>query len=447
MERDILVIDENKVDLSLYAEALSKNEYSVDMCFDLKDSLTKLEANSYKLVLLPLSIIVHPDMKFLLVNQDVIKIVLADYDQIGEAIQLLKLGVHSYLRKPLNIEELVVSVKSVLRKRALDSRRFVAFENIIHNLSKFSDYGPFTWTILNEIKEVISLEKAIFWTLADSGKTEPHGKPPIEFMGFNVSQKSTLRPIFEKFQIKIFQETEIRILTPSDGEPLKELIEGGCPRTLVPIFREDQLVAVMFFEFESGISFDKELFENLQDQISLLFTAFDQVHQAKRLAFIDELTGLYNMRYLDFALDQEIRRAERYRYPVSVLFLDLDHFKSVNDTHGHLVGSQLLIKVARLLEKCLRDVDTIIRYGGDEYVCILPQTSESAAKKVAERIQSHFENTSFQMDDVAVQLTSCIGISSYPKHARSKKDILSYADKAMYQGKDKKNSIFVASYF
>ena len=116
----------------------------------------------------------------------------------------------------------------------------------------------------------------------------------------------------------------------------------------------------------------------------------ERYHQAKERAFVDDVTGAYNARYLFTALDHEIRRAERYGTQLTLLFLDIDRFKLVNDHHGHLVGSRTLRRLAEVLAQCIRQVDTLARYGGDEFTILLVDTSLESGLLIAERIRARW---------------------------------------------------------
>ena len=167
---------------------------------------------------------------------------------------------------------------------------------------------------------------------------------------------------------------------------------------------------------------------------------------AKSLCYIDDVTELYNQRYLGLALDAEISRAKRNESPFSVLFMDVDHFKKINDDKGHLVGSAILKKISRILKKNIRNFDYGFRYGGDEYLLLLVNTGSGGAAAVAERIRKEVETTLFKVDGAEVHVTLSIGVASFPEHAATKEEIIALADKAMYHGKSKsRNVVFVAS--
>lgn len=171
-----------------------------------------------------------------------------------------------------------------------------------------------------------------------------------------------------------------------------------------------------------------------------------QYWQSQRLSLCDDLTGLYNQKYMSAVLDGEIARALREHSKFTVLFLDIDYFKAVNDTRGHWVGSKLLVEIARLLNNSIRRCDYAFRYGGDEFVIVMPQTQAEDAVVIAERLRETIEKANFIIDGEKLHLTLSIGLACFPDHARSYKDIIKIADEAMYSGKVKsRNTVFVAS--
>jgi diguanylate cyclase (GGDEF)-like protein len=169
-------------------------------------------------------------------------------------------------------------------------------------------------------------------------------------------------------------------------------------------------------------------------------------HQAKLLTMTDELTHLYNSRFFNQFLDSEVKRCERYDSNVSLIFLDLDHFKDINDQYGHLIGSKLLQEAADVLREGLRDVDVVARYGGDEFLVILPETKIDEASRVAKRMRADFDDKTFlAADGVNVRVTASFGVSSFPEFSSSKEELIRMADKAMYRVKNAdRNGVFVA---
>ncbi len=167
----------------------------------------------------------------------------------------------------------------------------------------------------------------------------------------------------------------------------------------------------------------------------------------KSLTYTDDVTGLYNQRYLELILDRELLLARRNELGFSVLFLDLDHFKNVNDSHGHMIGSRLLYEVAQEIKKTLRESDITFRYGGDEFVMILSHTDLPAAMLVAERVRVQIEKKRFlAREGLDIRLTASIGVASVPDHAETKAQILRAADEALYGVKKAvRNSVIAAT--
>lgn len=161
-----------------------------------------------------------------------------------------------------------------------------------------------------------------------------------------------------------------------------------------------------------------------------------RIAEAERSSLTDDLTKLHNARYLRQFLVNEIKRARRYGAEVAALFLDLDDFKRVNDVHGHLAGSHVLMEIAAVILPSVRDTDCVVRYGGDEFVVILPDTGVDEAVQVAERIRKKIERHEFTGGRrLKVALTASLGIAVFPQHALSPRQLIVSADRAMYQAK------------
>ncbi|HMG34773.1 MAG TPA: sensor domain-containing diguanylate cyclase [Blastocatellia bacterium] len=172
-----------------------------------------------------------------------------------------------------------------------------------------------------------------------------------------------------------------------------------------------------------------------------------EYHRANRQTLIDDLTRLYNVRYLYQTLDNEIRRARRYNSAVSVVFMDLDGFKLVNDAYGHRAGSVTLTEVAEVILASVRESDFVARYGGDEFVLMLPETQSAPALQMAERVRSEIAAHRFTGGVGAdIYLTASFGVASFPEHATESEKLIELADAAMYEAKQrKKNSVRLAA--
>ncbi|MHB8539684.1 MAG: sensor domain-containing diguanylate cyclase [Candidatus Acidiferrales bacterium] len=175
------------------------------------------------------------------------------------------------------------------------------------------------------------------------------------------------------------------------------------------------------------------LLEALADYAAIAIENARHVQRIHELTITDDCTTLYNARHLNFMLDTEIYRSHRYSYEFSLIFIDLDHFKAVNDTHGHLMGSKLLGEIGTMVKSNCRLIDFAFRYGGDEFVLLLPQTSKDNACRVARRLHRLIKETVWLKDAALnVRVTSSVGVASYPLDSSDKAGLLHLADEAMY---------------
>jgi diguanylate cyclase (GGDEF)-like protein len=160
------------------------------------------------------------------------------------------------------------------------------------------------------------------------------------------------------------------------------------------------------------------------------------LQKAEMLSVTDDLTRLYNTRFMNQVMRRETKRASRNGRPLSLLFLDLDGFKNVNDRHGHLAGSKALVEAAAIIRTCARETDVVARFGGDEFALILPDTGREGAVSVATRIRDRIRAARFlSSDGLTVHLTASIGVATLPDAAASAEELLQAADMAMYRVK------------
>ena len=165
--------------------------------------------------------------------------------------------------------------------------------------------------------------------------------------------------------------------------------------------------------------------------------AIDNVvlHQdAQRLAITDGMTGIWNHRYFQLRFDQEMDRSARFRRPFCIALCDIDDFKNVNDSYGHLVGDGVLIDLARRVKAEIRDIDVLARYGGEEFVLVLPETDEDGGFRAAEKIRRKVAEEPLGRD-CPVPVTISIGVACFPLAGTDQTTLLRAADMALYQAK------------
>ncbi|MBN1901178.1 diguanylate cyclase [Candidatus Sumerlaeota bacterium] len=172
-----------------------------------------------------------------------------------------------------------------------------------------------------------------------------------------------------------------------------------------------------------------------------------QTHVLSRMAAFDELTGSYNRRSMNQILELELSRSRRYNHHLSILMMDIDHFKEVNDRYGHITGDHVLQGFTCRVNSLLRTNDALCRYGGEEFLAILPETSEENAVRIANRVCSAISGEPFLIDDISVSITTSIGVISHsPLTAMTISELMERADRAMYKAKEKgRNCIYFLS--
>jgi len=175
-----------------------------------------------------------------------------------------------------------------------------------------------------------------------------------------------------------------------------------------------------------------------------LYDEAQKKHHYWKLSIFDELTRIHNHRYFHYSLTQALSSAKRYRFPLSILMMDLDNFKQYNDCHGHLAGDQVLRVLGGFLSRSVRAGDLVARYGGEEFSLILPHTHERGAMAMAEKLRKEVENLEFNPREFGpyTHLTASIGVASFPQDGQTKDELLRKADIALYRAKHKnKNKV------
>lgn len=174
----------------------------------------------------------------------------------------------------------------------------------------------------------------------------------------------------------------------------------------------------------------------IADHAALALAQANLNEKIERMATTDGLTGLVNHRYFQIKLEEAFHRAQRYRKQVSLLILDIDHFKTINDTRGHPFGDRVLRTLAEMLFQMSRQTDVVARYGGEEFAIIMEETGPEGAALAAERIREKVANHAFESIEGALRCSVSIGVASCPEHTRDKTSILALADQALYRAKN-----------
>jgi diguanylate cyclase (GGDEF)-like protein len=218
---------------------------------------------------------------------------------------------------------------------------------------------------------------------------------------------------------------------------------------VMPMQAHHDLIGVIRVALGAHDAFDDEAAMNVSRYLRSVASVLSNIYQLTRsrdLAMRDDLTKAYNRRFFDSYLDEEIERARRYTATCSIIFLDLDDLKTVNNAHGHLAGSRTLQEVAKRILAAVRGIDKVVRFGGDEFCIILPQTDQEQAIAVAHRVRKAMMAAPFHLaENIDISISASFGIATYPTHGITKDDLIRQADAAMYRVKSTtKNAVGVA---
>ncbi len=221
---------------------------------------------------------------------------------------------------------------------------------------------------------------------------------------------------------------------PAEAALLKR--DGNRAMAMLPLVAKNQSIGLVELISKTPMRWDDQrlqLARTMANEASMALENARLYEDARKLADRDPLTGFYNHRFLHERLGEEVVRAQRGRKPLGVLMLDLDDFKLVNDTFGHLFGDRVLTWTAELIRSTLRASDIPARYGGDEFAIILPETDHEEACRAAERILEAFRNRPFIGEQRGpVPISASIGVATYPDRGRTPTDLIAAADRALY---------------
>ncbi len=446
MDKRILVVDDDRLVREMIRDALVDEGFRVVAAESGRQALDTLRDDGpFELMLTDLSMREMDGLELMeaarrdFPRTDVV--VLTAYASLESALQAMRLGASDYLRKPVRPPEIVYAVK-----RTILRRRLIAENEALRGSVQALEASRVLTTCL-EPGDVLPL--ALDISLRLTGRTRAVGRllqltsryaDGVSLVGVPADKEDALRELIDRGKIFDPNQLDSGAHAPS-GALEQELARLGLDDDELlelPLRWDGQLVGGLWLFADHSPFSDAEVrrAELVAAQAELALVNAERFLQAREKAFIDDVTELYNARYLLAALDREASRAERSRLDLSVLFLDLDRFKVVNDTHGHLVGSRVLRELGVVLRASIRTIDTVGRYGGDEFTILLVDTDHEGAMRVAERIRGIVSETAFSGGrGLKLRLTLSIGVASFPLHGCGREDLLDRADKAMYLGK------------
>jgi diguanylate cyclase (GGDEF)-like protein len=451
----ILVVDDSRFDRELTRAALGGSA-EVECVGDAGAALEALERRPADLVIsdlhLPglsgLELLArlrrdHPGTDCILVTGEA---------SVESAVEALRMGAADYLRKPLQALELSLAVERTLSRRRLLSEN-VRLRDVLSTveacrvLAPCLEPGEVYPAALDVLLRALFRERG----LACFQHGPLHRPDGLCVRGFDEAEAGRLREALARH--KVLERT--RLVRPEivDRGPLHDALHEaglGAGRWLVVPLPGEESEGGYLWILEGERAFGEGDLEHatiVAGHARAALRNAERYTKAKERAFVDDVTEVYNARYLLEATTREIRRAERYGSELTVLFLDLDRFKLVNDRFGHLVGSDTLRRFSQILGQCVRQVDTLARYGGDEFTILLVDTDAAGGLRVAERIRQTVETTTFETSGSAtLRLTVSVGVATYPYDGRTREALLEASDQAMYRAKSRgRNRVCAAS--
>ncbi|HYQ81821.1 MAG TPA: diguanylate cyclase [Anaeromyxobacteraceae bacterium] len=442
MAHSVLLVDDERFARTVYSDYLRAAGFAVEAADGGESALGLLRRRTFDVMVTDV-IMPGTDGLALLgdakqIDPDMEVVVITHLDRVEPAVRAMKSGASDYLVKPVSPEALQMAVQ-----RALSTRALLAENKALRShLTLFETCQRITASLEREKLVPMALAALSAETGATAAALAERGPAGWALAGLHALERvqgeallSAAGPLLKGLGQEVPPPLELPAVEPRFPAP-----RAVC----LPVGDGQQISGAAFLFLAGDLDFERAgRAAFLCRHVGLALTALGRLQRVESLAYLDDLTHLYNTRYLDLALAREVEGGR----PFTVLFLDLDFFKSVNDTHGHLLGSRLLVEVSRVLRACVRDEDVLARYGGDEFVAVLVGIDSGSGLKVAERIRRAVEEHRFlSREGATARITCSIGLASFPEHARSRAEVLDLADRAMYRGKrTTRNVVYIAS--
>ncbi len=342
-------------------------------------------------------------------------------------------------------EILFIILTGVTAKEGLGFNRAMLF--LVHEESETLEgkmgIGPQSSEEAARIWHHIETEKVSFEDLISAYKN------------FKKESLGSFNAIVKTIKIPLHENQDVITMTALEGMPfevtnpqaknkvnpqIKELLKLD-EFVAVPLTAKEKIVGVILadnkFSSKAIAKEDIKILSMFAYQAGLAIENSRRYEEKEKMSQIDSLTSLYNHGHFQYLLDEEIKRSRRFNHPTSIIMLDIDHFKIYNDILGHPAGDYLLKILCSILLEDLRETDTASRYGGEEFVIILPQTSKKEAFNLARRLRKKVESFAFKNEEVLPEkkLTISLGVATFPDNAQDKDELIKTADIALYRAK------------
>jgi diguanylate cyclase (GGDEF)-like protein len=445
MQFNVLLLGKETKQTEIYATLIRDMvECHIDVMSRVENAVNWISRVRYHLVVIDLPNPTNLVERIKRIHPESSVIVIAEQATIEEAVSMIRNGAEDYLKKPIHIDTFRLAVRRGIDRKTLfeEDGVYSRYLNLVNSCQMISAsieearvYGVVRSYLSREVRSsqacVVSFDPKGELKIEDSEQGADNGLSEV----FEIAARNA------KLPESLAGEATSLFLERTASTPAVFAFKFHCVGE-----RPYYFLAISpkrpepYDEFESRLKI-------LRAQIEVTGQNIIRYRGVQEMAYVDDVTGLHNTRYLTTVLDREIEKSKTTGHSFVVLFLDADKFKSVNDQHGHVHGSKLLLELGQKLKGYVRESDAIVRYGGDEFVAILTPCDLSMGKVVAERIRKSIEKHEFLKDDgLGLKITVSIGVAVFPDHATSKEDVIEQADHAMYTAKkESRNRVYVAT--
>ncbi len=458
---NILVVDDDPLVRSFVQESLQKEGLEADQAEDGASALRLLRSEPYDLVVLDFNL---PDVEGVAFLKEVKKalgsgadVISIGEDRVDEAVQAIKNGAYYYFAKPLIKDEFVVTLHNCLEKihlslENISLKRKADLFDIIKSISLTMDLDKLVTLLMDSAVEITRADLGLLALYEEeSAPLRIYALRGVslrnlggEFFGIKPNR---LQEIIKKGEVSFIED----VSKHEELAPCQTGERSVSSLIILPVISKGKQLGVVIVGKTTGAEkgFQKEDISLLSKLIAETSLAVENAllsRKKEELIIKDDLTKAYNRRFFESYFDEEIRRCKRYSLLLSLIFMDLNDFKRINILYGHFVGSQVLQEVASRIISKVRNVDKVVRYGGDEFCIVLPETGPQEAYLVSKRIREEIESKSYECaQSKYYSLTGSYGIASFPEHGSTKRELVDAADKAMFLAKDpKRESIIIA---
>ena len=475
MKKKILLVDDSATQLSTMKAKLEDSGFIVETAIDGAEGYQKVFSTAPDLVL---SDILMPNLNGyqfsrLLKNNPLTRkipiILLTVLDKNIDKFWGQKARADKFLSKSTEYEKLEKTINEFMAKAPISEEykqvllsHTMSKEAINNQINSLLDELLMNSTFLNEFRDLteflmhekVLIEKtfSLLSSFVDYNVAglffNKHDKHEKNILNLDLSKKHISNFVIEKikrdffsempdmkdFNIRDFSHDIVRESVESEGKIVST--DDFKAKHIIPMISEGKLLGGICFYYTEDVNYQEFKFYNtMVKEILLLFKMRYLYSETEYLSVTDGLTGLYNRRHFDFNIQREFSRARRYPCDLSIAIIDIDHFKQINDTYGHLFGDFVLQELSGLISKSFRKTDMIYRYGGEELVIILTETSMDNALIPITRLKETVANHVFKANGIETNVTISIGVSVNYHTLETEKDLVESADACLYKAK------------